>query len=105
MLEQTKDNQDGEAKVITQYNDLLKSRADTFVKNHDDATVVVVDTQAPFNKVLDSPADYGANNATCYNEDGKSCLWYNDYHPGVEIHKLVAEAVAAAYTEGGFFQS
>ncbi|KAF2143108.1 carbohydrate esterase family 16 protein [Aplosporella prunicola CBS 121167] len=105
MLEQSEDNQNGEAKVITQFNDLLKSRADTFVENHDDATVVVVDTQAPFNKVLDSPADYGANNATCYNEDGKTCLWYNDLHPGLEIHNQVAQAVAAAYTEGGFFQT
>lgn len=62
---------------------------------------MIVDTAGPFNRALESPTAYGAPNATCYNSDGKSCLWFNDYHPGVAINELVAEAVADAWK--GFF--
>lgn len=64
----------------------------------------LLDTWAPFNKALENPTRYGAPNASCYNADGVSCLWFNDYHPGVEINRLVA-AGAADLWKGEFFLS
>jgi hypothetical protein len=32
--------------------------------------------------------------ATCFNNDGHTCLWWNNYHPGVKIQNAVAHAVA-----------
>ncbi|KAF2114953.1 carbohydrate esterase family 16 protein [Lophiotrema nucula] len=104
MLKQSKEAQDIEAGVIQQYNTLLSNRTTAFVASHDGAKAVVVDTQKPFNTALDNPKQYGATDATCYNSNGKTCLWFNDYHPGMAIHKLVANAVAEIWN-GHFFEA
>lgn len=83
MLRQSKEAQETEAAVIRQFNTLLSNRTSAFVASHDGTNAVVVDTQAPFNAALDNPRQYGATDATCYNSNGKTCLWYNDYHPGL----------------------
>lgn len=83
MLAQSKDAQDMEAGVIQQFNQLLVARTGEFAKYHRGVKSVVVDTQAPFNTAISDPAKYGSEDATCYNADGKSCLWFNDYHPGL----------------------
>lgn len=70
--------------------------------------VASVDTQAPFNTAINNPTAYGAPNAVCYNANGVSCLWWNNYHPGQAIQKLVAQAAIAAWiaTGGeGFYHS
>lgn len=41
-------------------------------------------------KVLDDPASYGFTDASCVNEDGETCLWWDHYHPGKKYHKLQA---------------
>jgi phospholipase/lecithinase/hemolysin len=41
-------------------------------------------------KILNNPQTYGFPNATCINDDGTSCLWWNNYHPGQKYHKLQA---------------
>jgi phospholipase/lecithinase/hemolysin len=76
----------------------------SLLSNHPDASAVVVDTEPEFEKALASPTSYGAgsNGASCYNSDGKTCLWYNNYHPGMAIHKLVAGSVAGSLN-GSFF--
>lgn len=102
MLAESTADQDLEATVITQYNDLLVSNLASFVESNSGSTGVVVDTQAPFNTVINDPTAYGAANATCYDDDGTTCVWWNNYHPAMAIHKLVAEAVAAAFS-GTFF--
>jgi phospholipase/lecithinase/hemolysin len=79
---------------INQYNSLLASHLAAFKESNRGVTGWIVDTAAPFNKAIADPKAYGAPNATCYNSDGTSCLWYNDYHPGIAINNLVAEAVA-----------
>lgn len=87
---------------IDYWNAGVVSRAATFRTANVDANVTIVDTRASFNEAIADPQAYGAPDATCTNANGKSCLWYNTYHPGTAIQKLVAEAVAAAYN-GTFF--
>ncbi|OCL03758.1 carbohydrate esterase family 16 protein [Glonium stellatum] len=102
MLAQSISSQEGEAAVISEFNSLLSSRVSSFASANSGVNAIVVDTQAPFNLAIQNPTTYGAPNASCYNSDGKTCLWFNDYHPGMAIHNLVAKAVATA-KNGTFF--
>jgi hypothetical protein len=90
MLAQSKEARTLEAEVIKQFNDLLSSRLKDFVASHGGSKGWVVDTQEPFNKALNDPTKYGSKDATCYNSDGKTCLWFNDYHPGTVSSLLVS---------------
>ncbi|KZL74088.1 fungal cellulose binding domain-containing protein, partial [Colletotrichum tofieldiae] len=94
--------------AIKQYNELIVSNLAAFKAKNSGVTSWVVDTAASFNKAINNPTAYGAPDATCYNENGVSCLWFNDYHPGVQIQKLVGQAVAqtvgAPWFTGQYFQ-
>lgn len=103
VLKNTAEQQQVEAVAIARYNEVIVTRLTAFKAAHADVTAVFVDTAAPFNKALENPTAYGAPDATCFNGDGASCLWFNDYHPGVAINKLVAEEVAKAW-KGSFFK-
>jgi hypothetical protein len=89
MLAQSKEARILEAGVIKQFNNLLSSRLKDFVASHGGSKGWVVDTQEAFNKALNDPTKYGSKDATCYNSDGKTCLWFNDYHPGTVSSLLV----------------
>lgn len=102
MLAQSLDSRTLEATVITEYNTLLATRLAAFKTTNPGVTANVVDTSVPFNKAINNPKAYGAPDATCFAADGNTCLWFNDYHPGVAINKLVAGAVAEAW-KGSFF--
>lgn len=102
MLGQSASAQQLEASVITQYNDALASNLASFLQSHPGAVGKIVDTGAAFNKVINNPTAYGAADATCYNSDGVSCVWWNNYHPALAVHKVVAEAVAEAW-KGSFW--
>ncbi|KAK4464482.1 carbohydrate esterase [Cladorrhinum samala] len=91
-----------EAVSIDKYNAAIATRLAAFTAKNAGVVAKIVDTAAPFNTALDNPTAYGSPDATCYNGDGKSCLWFNDYHPGIEINRLVARAVADAW-KGTFF--
>ncbi|KAK2054969.1 GDSL-like Lipase/Acylhydrolase [Colletotrichum caudatum] len=80
--------------AIQQYNELIVGNLAAFKAKNAGVTSWVVDTAPAFDVAIDNPAAYGAPDATCYNENGLSCLWFNDYHPAVQIQKLVAQAVA-----------
>lgn len=84
-----------EAAVITEYNDALAQRVDQFISTKGDVNAWVVDTQQPFNVVLDNPDAFGYANSTCYDDDGVTCPWWNNYHPAMAIHNLVASKFAA----------
>lgn len=88
--------------AIALWNAQLPTRVSAFVASNPQAKVTIVDTQAPWNAVIADPKSYGAPDANCVNANGKSCLWYNSYHPGQAIQKVVAQAVAAAL-KGSFF--
>ncbi|KAK3317213.1 carbohydrate esterase family 16 protein [Cercophora scortea] len=102
MLAETAESRAGEASCIVQYNDLLAARLAAFQAKNSGVVARIVDTGVPFNTAINNPTAYGAPNATCDNSDGVSCLWFNNYHPGIAINKIVAAAVAAAW-KGSFF--
>lgn len=102
MLAYSEDVQELVASVIADYNDLLTSGLTNFTSVNDDVTAQIIDTSVPFQTAIDDPTEYGAPNATCYNADGTSCLWYNNYHPGIAINELVAKDIASTW-EGSFF--
>jgi hypothetical protein len=101
MLAQSKEARTLEAEVIKQFNDLLSSRLKDFVASHG----WVVDMQEPFNKALNDPTKYGSKDATCYNSDGKTCLWFNDYHPGTVSSLLVSNISRCTDIGIGYSQS
>jgi phospholipase/lecithinase/hemolysin len=102
MLAETAETQQAEAVSIGKYNAAIATRLAAFETKNSGITSKIVDTTGPFNKALDNPTEHGSPDASCYNEDGTSCLWFNDYHPGIEINRLVAEAVADAW-KGSYF--
>ncbi|RAL64341.1 hypothetical protein DID88_001817 [Monilinia fructigena] len=55
-----------------------------------------------FYTALKNPAAHNATDSTCANSDGTTCLWYDNYHPGQAIQKLVAQNFVKALT-GTFF--
>ncbi|POS75545.1 cellulose-binding GDSL lipase/acylhydrolase [Diaporthe helianthi] len=102
MLGQEQSARDLEATVIAKYNQLVVSSLANFTAANTGVTAKIVDTTKPFMTAVENPTAYGSPDATCYNADGKSCLWFNDYHPGYSINKLVAQAVVSAW-KGSFF--
>ncbi|RAK75167.1 SGNH/GDSL hydrolase family protein [Aspergillus fijiensis CBS 313.89] len=84
--------------AIEHWNTILVEKVEALAQTHHDAIVKVVDTQPVFNNILDS----GGAAADCWNSDGVTCLWFNDFHPGIVIQDAVAQAVAAAW-KGSFF--
>lgn len=102
MLQQSSSARDTETTVIAKYNQLVTSALAKFTSANGGVTANIVDTTTPFMAAIKNPTAYGSPDATCYNADGRSCLWFNDYHPGYSINKLVAQAVASAW-EGSFF--
>lgn len=108
--------------AIALFNSLVASGLQAFEAANQGITAKVIDTSVPFNKAIENPGAYGAPNASCFNNDGVSCvsetlalrrratralttsqLWFNDYHPGTAIQRLVAQDVAAAWS--GFFEA
>ncbi|KAH6695722.1 fungal cellulose binding domain-containing protein [Plectosphaerella plurivora] len=92
------------ANGIDLYNTALETALNEFKTANAGVTSWLIDTAAPFNQALDNPTEYGSPDATCWKEDGVSCLWFNDYHPGIEINRLVgaevARVVGAPFFEG-----
>ncbi|KAH7002512.1 hypothetical protein EDB80DRAFT_615872, partial [Ilyonectria destructans] len=87
---------------IELYNKLLSSGFQSFQASNRDITAKIIDTSLAFNRAIKNPKAYGAPNATCYNEDGVSCLWFNDYHPGIAIERLVASDVGKVVNKRNF---
>ncbi|THV44220.1 hypothetical protein BGAL_0698g00030 [Botrytis galanthina] len=90
------------ASSIAAWNTLVKNTATQFQSERSGTTVKVIDTSIPFNTALNNPTAYGSPNAVCYNTNGVSCLWWNSFHPGQAVQKLVAAAFAGVYS-GTFF--
>ncbi|KAI9052027.1 hypothetical protein LZ554_004281 [Drepanopeziza brunnea f. sp. 'monogermtubi'] len=89
--------QDSVTQAVATYNALLTDAVAKFAASKGDVVKTwVVDSTPVFERALNDPAAFGAPDATCFNEDGVSCLWFNDYHPGQAIQRLVGEAAAAA---------
>lgn len=53
--------------------------------------------------MLSNPTKFGlSSDVTAMNADGTSAVWYDNYHTGQAIHKLVAQGFAGAL-KGSFF--
>lgn len=87
---------------VNSFNTQLATRLATFKAQNDNVAAVVVESAGPINTAINNPKAYQAADATCLNKDGKSCLWWDNLHPGTAIHKLFAEAVANGF-KGTFF--
>lgn len=87
---------------IQTYNEALETNLATFKSAYGGVTGQVFNTSASFWTVIDNPTAYGAANSACQNSDGTSCVWYDDYHPGQAIQKLVAEALVEAVGSASF---
>ncbi|RAL11340.1 SGNH/GDSL hydrolase family protein [Aspergillus homomorphus CBS 101889] len=83
------------AAYLATYNRNLKAMVEEFKKEHKDVTTVFYDSWSYMTKVLDNPTAYGFPDATCINDDGTSCIWWNNYHPGMKYHLLQAEDMKA----------
>ena len=79
---------------VSKFNKAIRKGLRNFAHHNLEARVWVLNTTKVFDKALDNPTAYGAPNADCYNSNGVSCLWWNDYHPGQAIQSLVAESVS-----------
>ncbi len=79
----------------TAFNQKLQQHVVQFAKLYKDANIKLVNTYCPFEEALNNPKKYHARDNACSNADGVSCLWMDHLHPGVAIHKLVAEKVAS----------
>lgn len=99
---QTAQNMDYVRGNISTYNEDLATRLATFKSANTGVTGTIFNTTDSFYPALNSPATYNATDATCMNADGKTCLWYDSYHPGQAIQKLVAQNFYKALT-GIFF--
>lgn len=92
---QSSSNQMKEGYAVARYNGLLGHGVEAFKGNYSGVMTWVYDTTVAFDTAIKDPKRFGAKDATCYNADGITCLWFNDYHPGQAIHKLIAQGVAA----------
>jgi len=89
------------AAAIAQFNNLLNSESNALVSAklggifpNWDGFAQVVDSQLGWSFMLDSPTVYGAANATCYNPDGVSCLWVDEWNPGQQLQWIVETYVS-----------
>ncbi|KAF2444738.1 carbohydrate esterase family 16 protein [Karstenula rhodostoma CBS 690.94] len=87
---------------ISSWNSALKTKVNEFTGANKGVTAQYIETASSFTTALENPSKYGATDAKCSNPDGTKCLWYDGYHAGQAIHKLVAEAFVRAL-KGSFF--
>lgn len=79
---------------VDRFNKAIRKGVREFAHHNRDATVWILNTTSVFDRALDNPTAYGAPDAACYNSNGVSCLWWNNYHPGQAIQNLVAEGIS-----------
>lgn len=90
--------------AVAFWNNQLPSRIENFTAGKAGSDVTLTDTSRPWNTAIDNPPASGAQDdicticqgapdETCGVVEEQKCLWYNSYHPGTTIHKLIADEV------------
>ncbi|PYI13176.1 cellulose-binding GDSL lipase/acylhydrolase [Aspergillus violaceofuscus CBS 115571] len=79
------------AAYLATYNRNLEAMVQGLRGEFAGVTTVFYDAWSFVTKILDDPTAYGFPDATCINDDGVSCIWWNNYHPGMKYHLLQAE--------------
>lgn len=82
------------ASVVKLYNSIMAKNLVNFKREHCGVKAWLVDPGVAYHEALNHPEKYGAPDDMCENTDGVSCLWWNNYHPGVAIHRLLGAEVA-----------
>lgn len=79
------------------FNTILDQHISAFKATNADATIMTFDSNAWFNKVLDSPLQHGFTNITgfCTCAEPAGFFWYNAGHPTERVHRLLAKAIEA----------
>lgn len=62
---------------------LVASNLANFTSVNTGVTAKLINTTISFQAVIDDPTAYGAANATCFDDDGTTCVWWNNYHPAM----------------------
>lgn len=62
---------------------LVATNLANFTSVNTGVTAKLVNTTTAFQAVIDDPTTYGAANATCFDDDGTTCVWWNNYHPAL----------------------
>ncbi|KAH7324852.1 GDSL-like Lipase/Acylhydrolase [Stachybotrys elegans] len=81
---------------IRAYNNGVDGLFKEFKASHGDVVGQVFNTTPSFETALSDPARFGAADASCVSLDGANCLWHDNYHPAVTIHRLLAEDLMAS---------
>ena len=76
--------------AVDYWNQMLASRVATFTSSHPGSKTMIFDPTPVFNTILDA----GGAAANCFNADGTTCLWADNFHPGLKIHDALAQVVA-----------
>lgn len=74
MIKQGPDSNAMLVKSINLYNSKIASKLQAFKQANSGVKAIVVDTSVSFNKAIKNPTAYGAPDATCFNNNGKSCV-------------------------------
>ncbi|KAE9570537.1 hypothetical protein CGMCC3_g13296 [Colletotrichum fructicola] len=94
MIEKGSESNAKVAAAVKLYNEILEKNFQKFKIAHPDAQAWLVRPSKSYETAIANPQEYGAPDAICTNEDGVSCLWWNNYHPGIQIHHLLGADVA-----------
>ncbi|KAF3799690.1 Acetylesterase [Colletotrichum gloeosporioides] len=86
---------------ISSYNSELTTRLATFKSANSGVKGLVFDTKPSFDTVVENFAQYGAKDATCYGSS--DCIWADNYHAGLAIHKLLAQNLVKGVAENFVF--
>jgi len=82
---------------LLEFNTILAEHVTAFKAANPDATVMTFDSNAWFNKILDSASEYGFTNITgfCTCADLAGFFWFDTGHPTEAVHRLLAGAIEA----------
>lgn len=100
------DGQRLEKRLYNDFNVRLYRREKRFREEHEDVSIVLIDTALLFNQVLDHPEEFGARDEFCFGGYDEGCIWADNFHPGRILHEFIARNVVKEL-EGridGFFQ-
>lgn len=84
-------SQENVKSAVESWNSQLAARVTAFGSVHPDIKTKVYDTANVFNTLLDQ----GGEEANCFNSDGVTCLWSDNFHPGLKIHDVLSQDISA----------
>jgi phospholipase/lecithinase/hemolysin len=107
LLEQPDTQQVLEKELCHDFNVQLHDRVGRFTQEHEDVSIVLVDTVPIFNRVLNNPEEFGARDEFCIGGYDDDCVWADDFHPGRILHEYVARNVVKSVNGmiDGFFKT